>query len=127
MQKPLKILVAEDERLMALHICRQLEKQGHTIHHAHNGNEAINALDKERFDMVLMDIEMPEMNGLEATRLIRQNCTRNSDIPIIGVSSNQAPPADEQCRQAGMNNFIAKPFSLPLFTQAWSQAQHSKG
>lgn len=122
-QLPLKILVAEDERVMALHICGQLKQYGHKTHLAHNGNEALQALSNEFFDLVLMDIEMPEMNGLEATRKIRCSKDEFATIPIIGVSSNQVLPAAEQCRQAGMNNFISKPFSIHRFEEALWQAK----
>lgn len=117
-QLPMKILVAEDERTIALQICRQLERLGHKTRHACNGREAIKALGNEFFDIVLMDIEMPELNGLDAAREIRLSDDVYATIPIFGVSSNQSPPADEQCRRAGMNHFIAKPFSIPHFEEA---------
>lgn len=121
----MKILVAEDENVVALQMCKLLEKQGHKAVHARTGKEALKALSNEYFDIVLMDIEMPEMNGLEATRTIRRAPDAYATIPIIGVSSNSAPPVDEQCHEAGMNHFIRKPFTIPRFEEAlWQTKSH---
>ncbi|QJB56523.1 response regulator [Pseudodesulfovibrio sp. zrk46] len=122
-QPLLRILVADDDRVIALHMCRELERQGHQTVHARNGKEAINALNDQFFDIVLMDIEMPEMGGLEATRTIRSGQSNYAMVPIIGVSANQAQIAGEQCKDAGMNYFIPKPFSIPLFELALFQTR----
>lgn len=123
---PLRILVAEDERVIALHICRLLEKEGHKTVRAKNGDEAVKAVAGQFFDMVLMDIRMPEVDGLEATRRIRKAEDGYSTITIIGVSDNQSPPAGDDCRVAGMDHFIPKPFSIPLFEQALWQAKSNR-
>lgn len=116
---PLKILIAEDERIIAIQISRALKQSGHTVHSVRTGKEAVKALSSEYFDIVLMDIEMPEMDGIEATRRIRQTDDSFATIPIIGVSANQAPPADRHCKETGMDDFIPKPFSLIRFEEAY--------
>lgn len=118
---PLNILVTEDEKTVALHICKQLEKSGHVTQQASNGDEALKALSNRHFDLVFMDIQMPVMDGLEATRKIRNAEDAFSSIPIIGLSSEQSPPADEDCKKAGMTHFLSKPFSIHNFEQAFWQ------
>lgn len=121
----MKILVAEDENVIALQICRMLEGIGHRTEWARTGKEALKALSNGYFDIVLMDIEMPEMGGLEATRRIRRARDAYATVPIFGVSSNRNPPANQQCHEAGMNYFIPKPFSLSQFEEAlWKAKSH---
>lgn len=120
---PLKILIVEDDKTVALHHCRQLENLGHRTYHAENGIEAIKALSNYYFDLVLMDIQMPVMDGIETTRRIRQSDEDYADIPIFGVSANPTPPADTECREAGMNHFIPKPLSVETFEQVYWQAR----
>lgn len=123
---PMKILVAEDERTTALHICKQLEKNGHTPHHAPNGDEAIKALSNNYYDMIFMDIQMPKINGLEATHKIRSADEAYATIPIIGLSSEESPPADKHCLNAGMNDFMPKPFSMQRFEQTFWHLRNRK-
>jgi CheY-like chemotaxis protein len=113
----MNILVVEDDRTSALALCRLLEKKGHTTRHAANGVEAVNIATSEKFDLVLMDIHMPEMDGLEATRRIRQGKEPCSSVPIIAVSAIPPSPYEDQCRDVGMNDFISKPFSLSRLEQ----------
>ena len=113
----MNILVVEDDRTSALALCRLLEKKGHTTRHAVNGVEAVNLVAGEAFDLVLMDIHMPEMDGLEATRRIRQSKAPCSSVPIIAVSAIPNSPGGDQCRDVGMNDFIPKPFSFSRLEQ----------
>ncbi|MBI9080414.1 MAG: response regulator [Pseudodesulfovibrio sp.] len=121
---PLRILVAEDDRVSAIYLCKLLEKNGHLPKHAKNGNQVLKALENEYFDIVLMDIQMPEVDGLEATRRIRNSEDVFSSIPIIGVSANQDPPARDICKDSGMNYFIPKPISMSLFEEALWQIRN---
>jgi len=123
---PLKILIAEDDRVSALYLCKLLEKYGHQSRLAKNGNEVLKALGNEYFDIVLMDIQMPEVDGLEATRRIRNSEDVFSTIPIIAVSANQDPPASDICLDAGMDHFIPKPLSMPLFEQVLWQIRSKR-
>lgn len=123
---PMKILVVEDDNVSAIGTCRLLQKNGHQAHRAKNGREALNRLDSEFYDIVLMDIQMPELDGLEATRRIRTSEKPTSSIPIVAVSANPNPPASDMCQEAGMDEFIAKPFSIPVFEQALWQMQNQR-
>jgi CheY-like chemotaxis protein len=89
---------------------RILEKAGHRVVIAGNGREAINALEHEAFDLVLMDVQMPEMDGLEAAALIRQNEKGTGrHIPIIAMTAHAMTGDQERCLAAGMDAYIAKP------------------
>jgi CheY-like chemotaxis protein len=92
-----------------------LEKLGHTTDLAENGKIAVEMFAKKEYDLVLMDMFMPEMDGLEATRLIRQfeagNPGRNP-VHICAITANTSQEDEEKCYQAGMNSYISKPFRL---------------
>jgi CheY-like chemotaxis protein len=85
-----------------------------------NGVEAVKALETLPYDLVLMDVQMPEMNGLEATRQIRnpQSAVRNHKIPIIAMTANAMQGDRETCLEAGMNDYISK----PIFPKALADA-----
>ena len=76
-----------------------------------NGQEAVDALKKENYDIVLMDVQMPEMDGLEATRIIRdpQSGTLNPNIPIIALTAHAMKGDKENCLEAGANDYVSKP------------------
>ncbi len=105
--RPLKILVAEDEAINNLYICQMLKKKGFLAVSVNNGIEVINRLKNEDFDLVLMDISMPEMDGLEATKVIRN--TLRSRIRIIALTAHAYDDMKEQCLAAGMDDYISKP------------------
>ena len=109
--KGLHILIAEDTAIYQKFAVMILEKEGFSVEIANNGKEAIEALKKQRFDLVLMDIDMPLMNGITATRIIRgsKNDSFDPDIPIIAVSSLAFEEDRQLCLGAGMNAFIEKP------------------
>lgn len=99
-----KILVAEDNE--GNYFLMQSILKGFDVHHANNGKEAVEMSAAEHFDIILMDIKMPVMDGLEATRLIRE---RDKDIPIIAITANAFPSDEESALAAGCNTFIPKP------------------
>jgi signal transduction histidine kinase/CheY-like chemotaxis protein/ligand-binding sensor domain-containing protein len=107
---PLKILLAEDNAVNQLLMRRLLSKRGYELHVVNNGAEAVAALDRESFDLILMDIQMPEMNGLEATALIRSK-ERRSDVrvPIIALTAHAMKSDEERCLAAGMDGYLTKP------------------
>jgi signal transduction histidine kinase/CheY-like chemotaxis protein len=109
----LTILVAEDNRVNQKLAQRLLEKRGHTVVLAVTGKLALEALEKQTFDLVLMDVQMPEMDGLEATKAIRQK-EKNSGrhLPIIAMTANAMIGDKEHCLQAGMDSYVAKPLSV---------------
>lgn len=105
----LRILVAEDSSLNQTLAVRLLEKQGHTVTVVSNGKEAVQALNCAEFDLVLMDVDMPEMDGLAATRSIRATESRlGGRVPIVAVTSNDNR---EQCLGAGMDAYLPKPLN----------------
>ena len=84
--------------------------RGHRVEVANNGEEALAALERQRFDVVLMDLEMPKMNGLEATAAIREmESTGDGHIPIIAMTAHAVKGFRKQCLEAGMDDYITKP------------------
>lgn len=110
---PLNILVVEDNVLNQKVMSQLLEGSGYCVKMAQNGVEAIEALEKEDFDVVLMDIHMPDMDGFEATRLIRnpESQVKNHHVPIIAVTADTMKGDRDFCIRAGMNDYISKPFN----------------
>ncbi len=108
----LHILLAEDNILNQRVAVRILEKEGHTVQVVSNGLEALEALEKERFDLVLMDVQMPLMDGIETTLIIRnsKNGRFDTGIRIIALTAHAFKEDRERCLKAGMNGYIAKPF-----------------
>jgi CheY-like chemotaxis protein len=106
----LRILVAEDNPVNQRLITRLLEKRGHRVVLAPDGKQAVQALDKEAFDLVFMDVQMPEMDGLEATRVIRQKeIVSGEHQPIIALTAHAMKGDEEKCLAAGMDGYLAKP------------------
>jgi CheY-like chemotaxis protein len=104
--------VAEDNAINQVLIIRLLQKRGHVPTTVENGRQALEALERERFDLVLMDVQMPEMDGFSATREIR-NAERQTGgrIPIIALTANAMKGDEELCLAAGMDGYLAKPVS----------------
>jgi CheY-like chemotaxis protein len=89
---------------------RLLEKRGHEVAVAGNGEEALAALDKQAFDLVLMDVQMPEMDGLQAAAAIRKGEMKSGKhIPIIAMTAHAMAGDKERCLEAGMDDYITKP------------------
>jgi CheY-like chemotaxis protein len=106
------ILAAEDNPVNQRLLVRMLQKRGHTVVLTSNGLEAVEAYGRERFDVALFDIQMPEMSGLEATAAIRakeRECGAHSHIPIVAITANAMHGDRERCLAAGMDAYIAKP------------------
>lgn len=107
----IRVLVAEDNKINQKVISRTLGRLGYQVDLASNGVEAISALKKKDYHMVFMDIQMPEMDGLQATVEIRskQGNVRNPDIPIIALTAHAMKGDKEKCLKAGMNDYASKP------------------
>jgi PAS domain S-box-containing protein len=107
--KSLRILAAEDNELNRMVLQVILKKCEVVVTIAHNGQEAINLIQEQDFDLVLMDVQMPIVDGLEATKYIREELKMT--IPIIGLSANAMREEVEICKQSGMNDYLVKPYS----------------
>jgi signal transduction histidine kinase/DNA-binding response OmpR family regulator len=108
----LTILVAEDNRVNQTLALRLLQKRGHTVVLAETGKAAVEAVERQKFDLALMDIQMPEMDGLEATAAIRhREKSSGTHLPIIAMTANAMIGDKEHCLQAGMDGYVAKPLS----------------
>ena len=105
----LRILVAEDVPANQLVIATLLKKKGHRVDVVANGIEAVNSLRKVPYDVVLMDVHMPEMDGIAATKAIRKMGGEKANIPIIAVTADAMSGDREKCLAADMNDYVAKP------------------
>jgi signal transduction histidine kinase/FixJ family two-component response regulator len=108
-QRPLRILLAEDQKTNQVIATEFLARAGHRCDIAENGLEAISAVERADYDLILMDAHMPLLDGLEATRRIRATA-RGETIPIIAVSADAVPGVRLQYAAAGMDDFLSKPF-----------------
>lgn len=107
--KPLSVLLAEDVEVNVMLCQIRLEQRGHRVTVAWNGKEAVEALKRESFDVVLMDIQMPVMDGLEAAQLIRAGETAGQHTPIIALSASVLFEDQKASLEAGMDRFLTKP------------------
>jgi PAS domain S-box-containing protein len=119
-REDLRILVAEDNKVNREVAIRNLQRLGLQADAVVNGEEAIKALATEPYDLVLMDVQMPDMDGIEAARIIRDpnSTVRCHEIPIIAMTASALQGDRERCLEAGMNDYIAKPVSLQALAVA---------
>jgi CheY-like chemotaxis protein len=106
----LKVLLAEDNLVNQRLAVRLLEKRGHRVVVASNGLEALAALKKETFELVFMDVQMPEMDGMEATAAIREEEKRSGEhVPVVALTAHAMKGDREKCLAAGMDGYLTKP------------------
>jgi CheY-like chemotaxis protein len=113
----LHVLLAEDSTVNRTLAVRLLEKMGHSVTVSVNGIEAVEAFGKSSFDMILMDVQMPELDGLEATRAIR-SIEKDSRVPIIALTANGSEEDVKECMDAGMDDFLSKPLNKNQLSEA---------
>jgi len=116
--RPLRVLVVEDNQVNQLLATVLLGKAGHRVDVAANGLEALEAVGSRPYDVVLMDIQMPEMDGIEATRRIRAMSQAVSGVPIIAMTANAMKGDRERLLAAGMNDYVSKPIDKAQLFQA---------
>ncbi|HLX41779.1 MAG TPA: response regulator [Bryobacteraceae bacterium] len=118
-----RILLAEDNTVNQRLALRLLERQGHSVVIVSNGRQAVDAVDSESFDVVLMDVQMPEMDGLQATALIREKeRAHGTRIPIIALTAHAMKGDRERCIAAGMDGYLSKPIQAEELYAAIPQA-----
>ncbi|MDJ0708254.1 MAG: response regulator [Leptolyngbyaceae cyanobacterium MO_188.B28] len=120
---PLRILVAEDNLVNQQLACQWLGKMGYRPDMVGNGYEAIDALKRQPYDVILMDVHMPEMDGLTATTKICEQWSEGERPQIIALTANAMKGDRERCLAAGMNNYISKPIKIEELVSVLKQAQ----
>jgi len=116
----LRILLAEDDEIIQKVTLLMLKKLGYRADVAANGFEVLSALDHDNYDIILMDLQMPEMGGLEAARIIRQY--RPDGLKIIAVTACALEEILEECLEAGMDDYVSKPIKLNELANLLSRA-----
>jgi CheY-like chemotaxis protein len=118
----LHILLAEDNIVNQRLVVRLLQKLGHTILVANTGREALAALEQHPVDLVLMDVQMPEMDGLEATAVIREKERQSGGhLPIIALTAHAMKGDEERCLAVGMDSYVSKPINGQALSEAISR------
>jgi CheY-like chemotaxis protein len=113
LERSLHILLVEDSPINQLVATHLLKKHGHNVVVAGNGREALQRLEEHPVDLVLMDVQMPEMDGLQATAAIRaREAGTDRHLPIVALTAQTLPEDRENCRRAGMDWFLSKPVSV---------------
>lgn len=107
--RPLRVLIAEDDATNRMVVSKMLQEFAVDKCIVPDGLQAVKAASEQEFDLVLMDVRMPEMDGITATRTIRAKGGRLAELPIIALTANAFPDDIKQCREAGMTDFLAKP------------------
>ena len=115
--KPLAILLVEDHPINQMIATLLLEKLGHNVVAANDGQAAVDQFPQATWDLILMDIQMPVMDGLQATRLIRAMEQPNHRTPIVAMTANTGETEQQACLEAGMDEHLSKPVSVIAIDQ----------
>lgn len=124
--RPLRIMLAEDNAVNRLVVSRYLQRAGHVVEAVENGEQALEAVQGGGFDLVLMDMMMPVMDGLAATRAIRALSGAAASVPVIGLTASAANEDREACHEAGMDGFATKPISAERLLAEIKRVMHEK-
>ena len=120
--RPLRVLIAEDDATNRMVVVKMLQEFNAETRIATDGVQAVRAASESDHDLILMDVRMPEMDGLAATRAIRAQDGRLKTLPIIALTANAFPEDIKQCREAGMSDFLAKPLRKQALVAAMLRA-----
>jgi PAS domain S-box-containing protein len=119
----LRVLLAEDNGVNRKLALRLLERNGHTVYLATNGREAVELLHREKVDVVLMDLQMPEMDGFQATAALRAfEQLHGGHVPVIALTAHALTGHREQCLSSGMDGYLAKPYSMEDLDRVLAEA-----
>jgi CheY-like chemotaxis protein len=125
---PLRILLAEDSLVNQKLAIGLLERHGHSVAVANNGKEALSLVGSDAYDLVLMDVQMPEMDGLEATTLIRARERKTGKhVPIVAMTAHAMQGDRETCLAAGMDGYISKPIRAVKFFETLDAVLNGSG
>jgi CheY-like chemotaxis protein len=116
-QFPLRILVAEDNVTNQRVIDFILKKMGYRVDLANNGKEVIEALERQPYDLILMDLEMPVIDGLKAFRHIRKNVAADEQPQVVALTANASEEKRRECLDSGMNAYLTKPVKIPALVE----------
>src|SRR5207248_9884741 len=119
---PLHILLAEDNTVNQKLALRLLARMGYRADVVANGLEVLEALQRQRYDVILMDVQMPEMDGLEASRIIHKNWPAEQCPRIVAMTANAMQGDREECLAAGMHDYLTKPIQVTALQEALEQA-----
>lgn len=121
-----RVLVAEDNAINQKIVRIMLQKAGCDVLAVDDGNKAVQAVQTGQFDLILMDLHMPQLDGLEATRQIRALESKVKEIPIIALTASAFTDDRDRCLSAGMNDFVTKPIKLDYLLEKcafWASRQ----
>src|SRR6516164_5499155 len=123
----LRVLLAEDNPVNQTLAMRILERLGHKVQVVNNGKEALGRAQGEEFDVILMDVQMPEMDGLEATTAIRDaEASTGKHVPIVAMTAHAMKGDREKCLSAGMDGYLSKPIRIDELKQAMSEVKKTQ-
>jgi two-component system sensor histidine kinase/response regulator len=125
--RSLRVLLAEDNPVNQMLAMRILERLGHKVQVGNNGKEAIGRAQTEEFDLILMDVQMPEMDGLEATTAIRAaEAGTGKHVPIVAMTAHAMKGDREKCLSAGMDDYLSKPIRIEELKQAIREVEKTR-
>jgi CheY-like chemotaxis protein len=121
-KRTLRLLVAEDNKINRMVVKKMIEKMGHQVETVQNGEEALAKMEEDAFDIVLMDVSMPVLDGIEATRKIRQKEKQEGrHTPIIALTAHAMDDDRERFLSAGMDDYLTKPIDKDILTHTIQQ------
>ncbi len=121
-QRALRVLLAEDNATNARIVRVLVERLGHAVDHVSDGRAALAAIERGAYDLALMDIQMPHVDGLEVTRAVRaREAERGGHLPILAMTANAMKGDEELCLAAGMDGYLSKPIGFARFQEVLQQ------